>query len=77
MSTRRVRGETGALFEVDASMLAPTDREQGYRESSAPPRATEIQPAPRAARNVDALVGLASGLAVACGAVVLFVLAYR
>ena len=77
MSTRRVRGETGALFEVDASMLAPTLREQGYRESSAPPLASEIQAPPRAALRTDTIVATASGLAVVLGVVFVFVLGFR
>jgi hypothetical protein len=42
MATRRVRGETGAIFEVDASMvhLAPSGTD--YRTSSAMPHVREI-----------------------------------
>ncbi len=47
MATRRVRGETGATFEVDASMLdGPEERAVDYRGSSAPPPTSAITRAP-------------------------------
>jgi hypothetical protein len=45
MSTRAVRGESGAIFEVDASMV-DVPPEGGYRTSGAPPPAHAIRPAP-------------------------------
>lgn len=56
MSTRPVRGESGAIFEVEASMLDETsERAKDYRASSAPPSTSAILPAaPRA--SVDGRV---------------------
>jgi hypothetical protein len=48
VGTRSVRGATGATFEVDAAMLAPTlgDAAAGYRVASAVPSVRDILPAP-------------------------------
>ena len=50
MATRPVRGESGAIFEVEASMLdESSDGAKDYRASSAPPSTSAILPAePRA-----------------------------
>ena len=53
MGIRRVRGESGAVFEVDDSMLGDdASVERGYRESNALPRASAITP-PAPARASD------------------------
>jgi len=45
MGTRPVRSESGAVFDVDASMVDDVVS-GGYRTSSAPPPTTAIRPAP-------------------------------
>lgn len=43
MDTRQVRGDSGAVFEVEPGMLPPEGPlEPGYRDSAAPPRTSSI-----------------------------------
>lgn len=57
---RKVRGESGAVFDVEASMIdAPPEANVGFRDPAvAPPGLAAIKPAPLPPPRVSPLVGL-------------------
>jgi hypothetical protein len=57
---RKVRGDSGALFDVDPSMVdAPPETNVGFRDpAAAPPGLAAIKPAPPPPPRVSPLVGL-------------------
>ena len=74
MKTRQVRSDSGAVFEVDPSMLESkgTEEQVDYRASSAPPNLSEIiAPPPRATRlSGTQRIVLASAAIIAFGSAI-------